>query len=103
MDEVAQSGAQVAGDVDVGRGDVDADDAVASAAGDLPRGPAESRAEVQDTVALGKREATDERPIPPAPPPWTWSRLSSAPSAESSRSGCSLRSRSIVWPTVVSP
>src|SRR5439155_16415191 len=63
MDEVAQSGlgAQVAGGVDVGRGDVDADDAVAGAAGDLPRRSAESRADVQDTVALGEREAAYEQ------------------------------------------
>src|SRR5216683_423562 len=63
VDEVAQSGlgAQVAGGVDVGRGDVDADDAVAGAAGDLPRGSTESRADVQDAVALGEREATDKQ------------------------------------------
>jgi hypothetical protein len=63
VDEVAQSGldSQVAGGVDVGRGDVDAGDAVAGAAGDLPRGPAESRAGVQDPVALGECEAVDEQ------------------------------------------
>jgi xylose isomerase len=36
------------------------------------------------------------RPTASAPPMWNWSRLSSAPSADGSRSGCSLRSRPIV-------
>ena len=105
VDEVAQTGpgGQVAGGVDVGRGDVDADDAVAGAAGDLPRGPAESRADVQDPVALGEREAADEQA----------DRISSADVelvdvvqravGRGSRSGCSPRSRPVVWPTVVSP
>src|SRR6185312_4330253 len=62
-DEVAQSGlgGQGTGGVDVGRGDVDAGDAAAGAAGDLPRGSAESRADVQYPVALGEREAADEQ------------------------------------------
>ena len=63
LGEVGQPGpkAQVAGGLDVGRSDVDADDAVTGPAGDLPRRSAESRADVQDAVAPAEREAADEQ------------------------------------------
>jgi hypothetical protein len=46
--------------VDVGRGDVDADDVVAGAAGDLAGGSAESGADIQDDITVCKGEGGDE-------------------------------------------